>query len=90
MSASPPYSVRVKRSAEREMGRLPPSVLDRVAAAMRGLASQPRPSGCLKLRDVDGYRIRVGRYRVVYVIDDDRRIVAVVAVGHRRDVYRRL
>lgn len=90
MTGSPAYSVRVKRSAEREMGRLPAGVLDRVAAAMRRLASQPRPAGCLKLRDIDGYRIRVGRYRIVYVVDDEARVVEVVAVGHRREIYRRL
>lgn len=53
-----------------------------------GLAVNPRPSGCKKLRGYKNlWRIRVGDYRVVYIIDDDRTMVSVTRIAHRRDVY---
>ena len=56
---------------------------------MDGLAKEPRPKGVKKLSGADDlYRIRVGDYRVVYQIRDDRLIVLVVRIGHRKDVYR--
>lgn len=55
---------------------------------MRGLANQPRPAGRHKLRGRDGWRIRVGNYRVIYEIDDQQSMVTVLHIGHRRDVYR--
>jgi mRNA interferase RelE/StbE len=81
------YLVRIKRSAEREMDRLPRQVFDRVAAAILALENDPRPRGFKKLRGTDESRLRVGDYRILYTIDDAQR---VVAVGHRRDVYRGL
>lgn len=61
----------------------------RVVRRIEGLADQPRPPGCEKLSGTyDRYRVRQGRYRVVYEIDDAIRTVTVVKIGHRRDVYR--
>jgi mRNA interferase RelE/StbE len=55
---------------------------------IEGLAANPRPSGCRKLRGYkDLWRIRIGDYRVVYIIDDDRKTVSVTRIAHRRDVY---
>ncbi len=82
------YEVRVKRSTEKEMDRLPAKTHDRVAESILNLENNPRPPGCKKLRGVDEYRLRVGSYRILYVIDDLNRIVEIMAVGHRRDVYR--
>jgi mRNA interferase RelE/StbE len=69
-------------------GRLSASLFDRIAEAVLRLETDPRPNGSRKLRGTDGYRIRVGTYRVLYTVNDDTRIVEVIAVGHRRDVYR--
>ena len=55
---------------------------------LRGLKSNPRPPGCEKLSGHDQYRIRQGDYRKVYAVDDDARVVTLVKVGHRREVYR--
>lgn len=82
--------MRIVRDAERDILRLPSTVIPRVVKAIRSLAADPRPSGCKKLkgqREVS-WRIRVGSYRIIYVIDDGIRIVEVREVGHRRDVYR--
>ncbi len=81
------YSLRIKRSAEKEMDRLPTSVFDRIAEAILQLETEPRPQGSRKLRGTEEYRVRVGSYRVLYTIDDENRAVEVAAVGHRRDIY---
>ena len=82
------YSLIIKRSAEKEIRSLPSKTRRRVVAKIRSLAEQPRPPGYEKLAGRDAYRVRVGVYRVVYTIEDDRLIVTVVRVAHRRDVYR--
>ena len=82
------YSVRVKRSAERELRDIPKPDLSRVVARIRGLAEDPRPSGSEKLSGHDRYRLRQGDYRVVYLVDDEARSVEVMKIGHRREVYR--
>lgn len=82
------YSVLIRRSAERELRAVPKRDLARVAARIRGLADDPRPPGSEKLSGQDRYRIRQGDYRVVYSVDDGERLVDVVKIGHRREVYR--
>ena len=82
------YSVRIKRSTEKEMDGLPISVFDRVVETIRALEIDPRPHGSRKLRGLEQFRLRVGSYRILYTVDDDNRLVEIIAVGHRRDVYR--
>ena len=82
------YRVVMLRRAQRELVALPKAAYERVSADLRALANNPRPSGCLRLTGRPGWRIRIGDYRVVYEIDDDARVVTVLHVGHRRDVYR--
>jgi mRNA interferase RelE/StbE len=65
------------------------SFAHRVIAKIEELATEPRPAGCRKLQGKSGlWRLRVGDYRVVYTVDDTQRLVDVVAVRHRREVYR--
>jgi mRNA interferase RelE/StbE len=89
---SPPagYTVHIKPGAEKEMDRLQTKLFHRLAGAILGLESNPRPRNCKKLRGTDEYRLRVGDYRILYTIDDAKRLVEVMAVGHRREVYRGL
>ena len=83
------YSLRIKRSAEKELKKLPAGDLRRVVDRIHDLAQQPRPSGCEKLSgEAERYRVRQGDYRIVYGIDDAVRLIEVVKIGHRRDVYR--
>jgi mRNA interferase RelE/StbE len=82
------YRVRIKRSAEKEMRSLPNAARRRMHQTITRLSNQPRPDGVVKLATVDGWRIRVGDYRIVYQIDDRLREVTVVLVKHRREVYR--
>ena len=82
------YEVLLKRSAERELSDLPRATHDRIVGRITRLGSVPRPAGAVKLQGQDAYRIRVSDYRVLYVVDDARRRIEVIAVGHRREIYR--
>ena len=82
------YSVLIKRSAAKELEALPLKDRRRVARRIQGLAAEPRPAGCEKLSGQEKFRLRQGAYRVLYAIDDTEMTVAVVKIGHRRDVYR--
>ncbi len=82
------YAVTILRRAQKELGALAGEAYTRVRDAIGALAEDPRPPGYLKLTGRDGWRIRMGSYRVVYEIDDGGRTVTVLHVGHRRDVYR--
>ena len=84
------YRVEVAEAAVRSLRKLDPTARRRVQAAIELLAEQPRPSGARKLVGGDGLvRVRTGDYRIVYEIHDDVLVVLVVAVGHRREIYRR-
>jgi mRNA interferase RelE/StbE len=84
------YSVFIKTSAAKELEAVEPrAVRVRIATRIAGLARNPRPHGSQKLAgEEERHRIRQGAYRIVYSVDDDRRIVDVVKIGHRREVYR--
>jgi mRNA interferase RelE/StbE len=83
------YRVDIARRALRALAALPRGEQQRVRAAIDLLADNPRPPGCTKLTgEDDAYRVRVGVYRIVYEVRDDRLLVHVVRVGHRRDVFR--
>lgn len=84
------YSVLIKTSAARELAAVEPRALRaRVVARIQALARSPRPRGSQKLAgEAERYRIRQGAYRIVYSVDDEQRIVEVVKIGHRREVYR--
>ncbi|HWL93663.1 MAG TPA: type II toxin-antitoxin system RelE/ParE family toxin [Phycisphaerae bacterium] len=71
------------------MRALPREILERIDRSLDSLADNPRPPGCTKLRSKspEGWRVRVGDYRILYQIDDRQRQVLVYHVGHRRDVY---
>ena len=88
MSPAPQYQVHLKASAEKELDRLPAQAAKRVIKALLSLESLPRRRGCKKLQATDAYRLRVGDYRVLYLVDDKTRTVEVVAVAHRKDAYR--
>lgn len=82
------YRIEILRRAAKVLGASPPAEYVRVRDAIRALADDPRPAGCKKLTGRDGWRLRVGRYRVVYEIQDTVRVLTVLDVGHRRDIYR--
>jgi mRNA interferase RelE/StbE len=85
-----PYQVIYTPRAEREIRKLPREVIPRILGAALALATEPRPPGCRKLRDVPmAWRVRIGDYRILYEVNDSTRIVRIARAGHRRDVYDR-
>ena len=84
------YSLSIKPSAAKELQSISDKVtLTRLIEKVKSLATQPRPSGSEKLAGRPNlYRVRQGNYRVIYSVDDEARVVDVVKVGHRKDVYR--
>jgi len=83
------YQIVFARSAAKELEALPKRIAARVLGRIESLAVEPRPTGCRKLAASDNlWRIRVGEYRVIYGVDDARRIVDITALRHRRDAYR--
>jgi mRNA interferase RelE/StbE len=84
------YRVEWKASALKELKRIERDTVPRILATVEALASDPRPSGCRKLAGASmTYRLRVGRYRVVYTVEDERLVVQVIRVGHRGAVYQK-
>jgi mRNA interferase RelE/StbE len=82
------YSLAIKQSAQKELDSLDDSMFKRIDRKILALADDPRPSGCKKLRAYsDHWRIRVGDWRVVYLIDDTAKLVTITRVAHRREVY---
>lgn len=82
------YTVEILRIAQKQLAGIAHDERPKIHAALRSLAADPRPPSCRKLTGRSGWRIRVGRYRIVYEIHDDRLLVLVVTVGHRKEVYR--
>ena len=82
------YNVSIKPSALKELEQIPKKDRLRVAERIRNLAIEPRPHGCQKLSGEERYRIRQGVYRIIYSIEDQIRIVMIVKVVHRKEVYR--
>lgn len=84
------YTVTSTPSAERDLRKLPSQVRSRIRLAIQALADDPRPPGAIKMQARDAWRIRVGNYRVVYLVDDATQTLTVIAAGDRRDVYQQL
>ncbi len=82
------YSVLYTEAFYRSLKSIPKKDVARILRKARALAHDPRPPGCQKLTGEERYRIRQGDYRIIYSIEDDRLIVIVVKVGHRREAYR--
>lgn len=84
-----PYRVILKPRAERDLDALPIEVARRIWQKLEALETNPRPPSATKLVGEErAYRIRIGDYRAVFLVNDDERIVEVVRVAHRREVYR--
>ncbi len=82
------YTLEIKQSAQKELDAVEHTMFTRIDRKILALAGNPRPAGCKKLKDYkDQGRIRVGDWRVVYVLDDTAELVRVTRIAHRREVY---
>jgi mRNA interferase RelE/StbE len=82
------WRIEISRGARKELSVLPAQMQTRIAKAILALEETPFPHGCKKLRNRDGFRIRVGDYRILYIADNKAKQIVVGVIGHRRDVYR--
>ena len=82
------YRVFFKRSEEKDFTGIPKKDVKRILNHIKMLEEDPRPPGCEKLTGQERYRLRQGRFRIVYSIQDDELTIWVVKVGYRKDIYR--
>ena len=82
------YYIEITRPAEKELLTYPAKLQNRIINKINLLADNPRPFGFKKLFGVNLYRIRTGDYRIIYTIDDTRRSIRILDLGHRKDIYR--
>ena len=82
------YVVYLKKSAEKELDRLPTKIRDRIIKRLISLKDNPRPFGSHELQSREGFRIRVGDYRILYIINEKEKKIDIISVAHRKEVYR--
>ena len=81
------YQVVVEKAVLKQLEKIPQQDYIKIKSILLKLETNPRPQGYLKLKGRDGYRVRVGNYRIIYEIKDDQLIVLVITIAHRKDVY---
>ena len=84
------YSVEIVPKAEKEFLKLPNPLRNRIRGKILGLEIDPKPFGSKKLKETDFHRIRIGDYRIIYSIQENSRLVKVLSIAHRKEVYRGL
>lgn len=83
------YSIEFLRTALKELSKLPKDVQQRIAAKIEELKTNPYPPGIKALKNGEGrLRFRVGDYRVIYRVEEDKLVILIIKVGHRRNVYK--
>jgi len=83
------YEIIIERNAEKELNELNNPIFDRIADSILSLSEIQRPEGCRKLKGLaNDWRIRVGDYRIIYEIDDKEKLIKIMKVRHRKDVYK--
>ncbi len=81
------YTILLSKKAEKQLDKLPKNIAISIIEGISLLETDSRPNGCKKLKGRDGFRIRVGDYRIIYEIYDDELIIDVITLGHRKDIY---
>ena len=82
------YTIVLSKKAQKQLDKLPDNIAEPIFEAISLLENEPRPTGCKKLQGRDGYRIRIGNYRVIYEVYDTELVIDVVTLGHRKDIYK--
>jgi len=81
------YRVEITNQARKQFKKLPPKIQQQLTEKLTQLQDDPRPDGVVKLTADEGYRVRVGDYRIKYLIDDDAHLVTVTKLGPRQNFY---
>ncbi|MEW5799991.1 MAG: type II toxin-antitoxin system RelE/ParE family toxin [Bacteroidota bacterium] len=82
------YQIVIKPSAQKDLDNLPDNEVLRITRKLEQIAEEPRSIGVQKLTGEEGYRIRSGNYRILFEIDDEKKIVFIYRIKHRKEVYR--
>lgn len=83
------FIVQIPKKVERELSLLPDSVFNKIKPHLKILSTNPYPKNSKKLRNREGYRLRVGDFRIVYEVNTTEKIIIVHRVAHRKNVYRK-
>ena len=81
------YKIRIERRAQKKLAKIPIPYYDKIKQAIINLEKEHRPTGYIKLKGRDAYRIRVADYRIIYEIFDDLLLIDIINLGHRKDIY---
>ncbi len=81
------YNIDFSKKAQRKLDKLSDTIANPILSAIKSLSNNPRPQGYKKLKGRNGYRIRVGNYRIIYEIFDDILLIDVIDLGHRKEIY---
>ncbi len=82
------YKIIIDKYAIRQLKILPANEITKIKAKIIELSHNPRPNDYIKLKGVEAYRVRLGDYRIIYEINDEKVIVTVIANAHRREIYK--
>ena len=82
------YSIKLLPRAQKDLDRLEGAMFKLVVKAVRSLGAEPRPPGCKKLVAREGYRVRIRDHRILYRLDEKRKVVFIYRVRHRGQAYR--
>jgi mRNA interferase RelE/StbE len=82
------FEIIFKRSVKKDLRPIPTEDVQRILSRIASLSDNPRPLGAKKLTNQERYRIRQGVYRILYEIQQEKLVVTVVKIGHRRGVYK--
>ena len=81
------YQVLIEKQVQKQLDKIQEPEYSRIKSLITQLATNPRPTGCKKLKGRNGYRIRHGNYRIIYEIKDSILSVFILAAGHRKEIY---
>lgn len=82
------YSITITKTAQKQLNKLPDQIAESLIEVIKNLAQNPRPVGYIKLKGRNAYRIRKNNYRIIYEIEDNVLTVCIIAVGHRKGIYK--
>jgi mRNA interferase RelE/StbE len=83
------YKVKLSNHILKQLDKIPKDFYLKIYEKMKSLSDNPRPNGCIKLTDSDDYRIRVGRFRILYEINDKEKIIDIYEILHRKESYKK-
>ncbi|MDR2868547.1 MAG: type II toxin-antitoxin system RelE/ParE family toxin [Bacteroidales bacterium] len=84
----PDYTIVLSKKVQKKLDSFSNYIAEPILLSIADLSKNPRPKGYIKLKGRDAYRIRSGNYRIIYEIYDDILLIDIIALGHRKDIYK--